>query len=81
MAYYCSLCRVFSGDSMCAEQHLKSQEHNKKYRVGSQCLIQYSNRQSVCLIRLDLEKYFIFNNYLSTLHTVDVRSERNTVHL
>ena len=32
-AYYCSLCKQFSGDAVSAEQHLKSGEHNEKYKV------------------------------------------------
>ena len=34
-AYYCTLCKVFSGDSLCAENHLKSQQHNEAHRVSS----------------------------------------------
>lgn len=37
-AFYCTLCCVFSGDELCAEHHLKSEEHNSKYKVH-QCLI------------------------------------------
>lgn len=32
-AFYCSLCKVFSGDSACAEEHMKADIHNERYRV------------------------------------------------
>ncbi|XP_064599967.1 uncharacterized protein LOC135466434 [Liolophura sinensis] len=31
-AFYCTLCSVFSGDELCAEHHLKSEEHNSRYK-------------------------------------------------
>ncbi|ELT96730.1 hypothetical protein CAPTEDRAFT_37747, partial [Capitella teleta] len=31
-AYFCNLCKEFSGDSSSAEQHLKAEKHNEKYR-------------------------------------------------
>jgi hypothetical protein len=34
-AYFCTLCKTFSGDNMCAELHLKSDEHNEAFRVSS----------------------------------------------
>ena len=33
-AFYCSLCKVFTGDGACAEEHLKSEAHNENYRVS-----------------------------------------------
>ena len=32
-AIYCRLCKVFTGGSTCAEDHMKSDEHNATYRV------------------------------------------------
>ena len=32
-AFFCRLCKVFSGDASCAEHHLKSEEHYKTYQV------------------------------------------------
>lgn len=32
-AFYCTLCREFTGDDTCAETHLKSEEHNNKFQV------------------------------------------------
>ena len=32
-ALYCRLCKVFTGGSTCAEDHLKSEAHNTTYRV------------------------------------------------
>ncbi|XP_076353953.1 uncharacterized protein LOC143248903 isoform X2 [Tachypleus tridentatus] len=29
--FYCSLCKEFMGDGACADEHLKSQEHNRNY--------------------------------------------------
>uniref|UniRef100_H2ZW34 Zinc finger protein 318 n=1 Tax=Latimeria chalumnae TaxID=7897 RepID=H2ZW34_LATCH len=30
--YYCQLCEMFFGDQLCAEQHVKCQGHNDKYK-------------------------------------------------
>lgn len=32
-AFYCTLCREFSGDADCALTHLKSKQHDEKYQV------------------------------------------------
>lgn len=34
-AFYCTLCKEFSGDDMCAETHLKSKRHYERYMVSS----------------------------------------------
>ena len=32
-AFFCSLCDEFSGDVICAEDHLKTEKHDTNYRV------------------------------------------------
>ena len=34
LAFYCDLCKEFAGDTMSAEHHLKTKNHNKAYQVG-----------------------------------------------
>ncbi len=33
-AFYCKLCKEFAGDASCAEHHLQSEQHYKKYIVS-----------------------------------------------
>lgn len=32
--FFCLLCKVFSGDAICAEEHVTTHAHNHKYKVG-----------------------------------------------
>lgn len=32
--YYCTVCQAFSGDQICADEHLKSHIHNETYKVS-----------------------------------------------
>ena len=41
-AFYCRLCREFSGDGFCASEHLKSVKHNIKHQVGKYFLYQWN---------------------------------------
>lgn len=34
--FFCLLCKVFSGDAICAEEHVTTHAHNHKYKVGVQ---------------------------------------------
>ena len=34
-AFYCKLCKEFAGDASCAEHHLQSEHHYKKYIVSA----------------------------------------------
>lgn len=31
--FFCLLCNVFSGDAICAEEHVTTHAHNEKYKV------------------------------------------------
>lgn len=31
--FFCLLCKVFSGDAICAEEHVTTHAHNEKYKV------------------------------------------------
>ena len=52
-AFYCVLCKEFAGDSVCAEDHLKSQTHNAKYQV---------------IVLLDLPVRFSYKVIMENIH-------------
>lgn len=31
--FFCSLCKEFYGDAICAEEHVTTHTHNEKYKV------------------------------------------------
>lgn len=48
-AFYCTLCKEFSGDVLSAEAHLKSGGHNMTYQVGIYLAWQLPNHWSSSL--------------------------------